>query len=389
MEKFILKNADYIKKVLNDLLLLMLSFFTSLMLAPLMSVRYKNPYNISNPLNSTGFNPDNNFYSFMFIIIATILLFLAYRCLYGSKYRQILKVITAGLLIVSFFLSSLLINPSYTTAGILDNFHGGEQLSVVNAFLNGSSLYDDLFFLRGSGVDVIVPALGMQLFGETIGGFIMTMDFLQIGALLSFFVLLAFLIKNPLKYTAVAVIFYLSNAVNLVQYRDILTWLVFGLVLLLFKLDLKRRYRNILLFLIGLISTINIYISIDRGMLLLAMAVLLFISLILFSSDKNNSYSFCPKLWRRNLINGPQYLFIGLFIGFLVPAVLLGKESFVSFVKMTFIEIPSFAGLLVSQPIPSLFSDQYLFWAPVFIAIATALLLITLYISDYKNVLIN
>jgi len=130
IKALILKNAKSIKTPIKNLLILVLSFFTSLMLAPLVHVGYKNPYNISNPLNTSGFNPDNNFYLFLFIIIVTILLFLGYRCLYRSKYRQLLKFVIIILLAASFFTANLLINPSYTVAGILDNFHGGEQLSV-------------------------------------------------------------------------------------------------------------------------------------------------------------------------------------------------------------------------------------------------------------------
>ena len=357
------------------------------MLAPLVHVGYKNPYNISNPLNITGFNPNNNFYMFFFVIFATILLFIAFKHIYYSKYRQSLKIVVIVLLMASFFLTTLLINPSYTIAGILDNFHAGEQLSVINAFLNGSSLYNNIFFLRGAGVDVVIPVLGMQIFGQSIGGFIMTMDFLQLSALFSFLVLLAFLIRNPLKYGVVSTLFYVSNAVSLIQYRDISVWIIIGLLLLLFKLKLKNLHKKVILFLIGFVSIFNLYVSIDRGTLLTLLSVLLFLSLIILSADEDNKYILCPKLWKKNLMNGPLYLIGGLCFGLLIPALLLGTDSFISFIKMTLIEIPAFAGLLVSQPIPPLFSDQYLFWAPVFIAISTGLLLIALYKLGYKKYL--
>jgi len=52
---------------------------------------------------------------------------------------------------------------------------------------------------------------------------------------------------------------------------------------------------------------------------------------------------------------------------------------------MSFLEIPKYGGLLVSQPYPSFGYESILFWSPVLIAIASIILMITVYkISSFR-----
>lgn len=369
------------KASLRNACLLIIAFFTSLTISQFIKVPFHNPYNISNPYNATGYSPDSNFYILFFVIVATITLFILLQRLYESKYAFLIKVLVIATLLVDYFLVQLVLTYGYTAPdGIIDNFHAGEQLSAATAFMSGVPLYDHMFFLRGAGVDAVIPAIGLGLLGKTIGSFIMTADSLELLAQLSFFTLLAFLIKNPLKFTAVAVLLYISNATSLVQFRDITVWIVIGLLFLVFKLGIGAQLRNAALVLIGLFSGLTLYISIDRGLLLSVLAAVLALLLPFLRIDKGNKYSLGIKSWKINSLVA-LYPFTGLISGVLIPAVFLGWGSFSTFIQMTFIDIPRYGGLLVSQPIPALFSDQLLFWAPVFVAGATGYLLYWLFRS--------
>jgi len=369
------------KSSLRDLALLVIAFFVSLTASQFIKLPFHNPYNISNPYNTIGYNPDGNYYILFFVIAATLLLFAGFRYLYKGRYAFILKIIVILTLLVNYFFVQLVLTYGYTAPdGIIDSFHAGEQLSATHAFMTGVPLYDGMFFLRGAGVDAVIPAIGLKILGESIGSFIITADSLEQLAQLSFFVLLACLIKNPIKFTTVAVLLYVSNATSLVQFRDITVWAVIGLLFLVFRVGLRLAYRNTALVLTGLLSGLTLYISIDRGLLLVALTVALALLLIVIRNDNNNVYSLDARSWKRNALSA-VYPLLGLAVGILIPALFLGWSSFVEFFRMTFIDIPRYGGLLVSQPIPALFTDQVLFWAPVFVAAATGYVLYWLFKS--------
>lgn len=368
------------RQLLERLVYIILAFFSSLGVSPLVKQASKNPYNIENPLNGTGFNPDNNYITLIFIILATIGLSILFIRLSQTKFRWVIKLITIGALVSTFAFTNFFANgPAYVNqTGKADEFHSGEQLSPTHAYLQGESLYDDIFFLRGAGVDVIFPSIGASLFGESIGGFLLLGDLMRAVALVGFLLLLSLLIRNVALFGITSLMFYSSQAVSLFEFRDLVVWITIGLIVALFKTNLRRIHRSIILGLLGLTVALSIYISIDRGIGLLATGTILFIILSLFNVQDGNKYSFSPKTLTRNLYN-TLLLPLGMVVGILIPAVIMGTASFISFIKMSIIEIPRFGGLLVSQPYPELSSESYLFWGPVFIAISAGVLLYTLY----------
>jgi len=361
-------------------------------LAPLIQVPYSNPYNISNTLNSIGFNPNNNYYGIIFVIGGTLAFFLLFRKLYLGRFAWLIKAVLIAALIANYGLVNSLLTPGYTDgAGIIDNFHAGEQLSAVNQFNAGQGLYTGTFYLRGAGVDVLLPALGLKMLGGSIGGFILTMDALEVLALLSFLILLAFLIRNAIAYAVTAVILYLSNALSLTQFRDIPVWFVVGLVLLAFRRNSMSRSRRWSLFaLIGFLSSLELFMAVDRGVLLVILSLLTALIAVFFTADKNNQYDLSVSRWRSNISTSLSVI-AGLFLGVLVPTLLLGWDGFIAFMRMTFIDIPAFGGLLVSQPFPVFASGTYMFWGPILLAITTGYLLLKLYGSskdrDYNKLL--
>lgn len=384
--KSILSIVTRYSDVLVEPILLTIAFFTSLLLMPFIKAPFHNPHNIINQYNGIGFNPNNNFTGILFVILFSLGFFLVLRWLYNSQYRWVIKVFVALMLVGHYFIFYMLANAvGYTTGqGGLDNFHSGEQLSPAHAYLSGTNLYSNMFFLRGAGVDAVIPAIGLLLFGKSIGSFLLFNHLLMAVTMLGFFGLMAFVIRNTIGYIVAITLFYASNAISLVQIRDIPVWIVMGLVLLLFKADVSAKPKRLILIAIGILSSLELYISIDRGMLLVVLALLLGAILAVFSSDTNNTYKLSVKTWRTNII-ASLYIVAGLLIGLLVPAVLLGWQNFTAFLKMTFLDIPAYAGLLVSQPFPPLFDPGYLIWGPVLLTISCGYLLIKLYSVDTKK----
>jgi hypothetical protein len=370
-------------------LLLIIAFFASLTIVPIFQLPSSNPYNISNPFSAQGFNPDNSYIKIVFIIGCTLGLFLLMRRLYGTKHAWVIKVIAASVLLANLFIFNMLhIAHGYYPADIIyangihsmDNFHSGEQLSPANDLLSGVKPYSQMFFLRGAGVDVLLPALGFVLFGKSIGSFLLVSHLLMLLTAAGFFVLMAVVVKGTLKYIAAITLFYVSDAVSLVQPRDIPVWVVTGLVILVFRQGITEKQRKVYLVIIGLLSSLELYIAIDRGILLVVLASMVAIAQVILSAGKNNKYVWRPRQWRANGV-AALYVLAGALVGFVIPALMLGEKGFIAFFKMTFIQIPSYGGLLVSTPFPSLFTPapEYFIWGPVLLAVAAGYTLIKLY----------
>lgn len=370
-----------LKPALTDLAILAIAFFSALSLSPLFQLPFSNPNNISNPLNTSGFNPSNNYTTILFIIIATLILGFLFKKLLSSRFAWTLKIIAIIVLSINFSFSNIFDTyPAYIAIenGYVDEFHAGEQLSPAHAFLNGSVPYSEILFLRGLGVDVLFPAIGMSILGESISNFSLLSELTLLIGLGSFLLLLAFLIRSSLLYWLVSLAFYISAGVSIIEFRDVITWLFIGLLFWIFKAGIKSRTRNILLFAIGVTSITGMFVSIDRGIGILASTALLGILLSLFSVVENNVFKFNPKQLLSN-VKKIIYLPIGLMTGVITALLFLRWDAFIAFIQMSFFEIPKFGGLLVSQPYPSLSPESVLFWTPAILAIICAYTLYVLW----------
>jgi len=367
-----------LRKVLVEPCLFAIAFFAAITVAPLFQLPFSNPYNISNPYNAYAFNPSNNYIMIVFIIIVTLILFIALRKLYGTKYRWIIKVLAIAILLSNHFIFNMLdIVTSYPGKDIiyangpggLDNFHSGEQLAPANAFLHGAKPYGDMFFLRGAGVDVIVPALSFLIFGTSIGSFLLLTHLLMLLTMLGFFMLLWLVVKGTLRYVATITLFFVSDSLSLVELRDIPVWIILGLVIYYFRAGISEKSRRIILVLAGFLASLELYVAIDRGMLACVLVGLLAGSLLVFSPNRKGVYNFKPKLWKGRFVY-PLLALAGLSGGLIIPGLFLGWHSFTVFLQMTFVDIPRFGGLLVSTEFPPLFSNEYIIWGPIIICLS-------------------
>ena len=365
-------------EILVEPALLVIAFFTSIILAPLCQVPFSNPYHISNPYDQYTFDPANNYIQIICILLVTLGLFVLLRKLYGSKYSWVIKVLVIGILLSNHFIFNMMnIATSYPGKDIiyangpggLDNFHSGEQLAPGNALLNGSTPYGDMFFLRGAGVDAIVPALSFLIFGTSIGSFLIFTHILMLITMLGFFLLLWLVVKGTLRYVATIVLFYVSGALSLVELRDIPMWIILALVLYYFRSGISERHRKICLLAAGFLAALELYIAIDRGMLACVLVGLFAGSLLLFSPDRKDNYRFSPRLWNSR-VRYPLYALAGMGAGIIVPALFLGLHSFTLFLRMTFVDIPAYGSLLVGTEFPPLFSNEYIIWGPIIICLA-------------------
>ena len=377
---------DTIASTSVDFVLLIISFMTSLTVAPLFLLPFRNPDSISNPFNAIAYNPSNNYYQIIFIIVVTLGLFCLCRRLYSAKYSWAIKVAVAFILLSNFFFFNVAnIAQGYPYEVIyangpqsMDNFHSGEQLAPASAFLEGRSPYDEIYFLRGAGIDILVPTLGFALFGKSIGSFLLINHILMLVTMAGFLGLLAYFVRGVITYAVVAALFYISDAMSLVQLRDITVWACIGLVVYIFSRSITPKRKNVAMATLGALASLELYIAIDKGILLIVLASLTIACLTLFRPDRRNQYSLDFAEWKQGA-RSSLYVVAGLAAGFVVPALILGWDAFVKFTAMTFVEIPKYGTLLVSTKFPPLFTPEYLIWGAVILSITTGFLLIRLF----------
>ncbi len=386
---------DYLLKIrpiIEKIFYFIFSLLISISFSPLFKLPFSNEYAIENPLNNVGFNPNNNYLTIAFIIISTVGLYFLFLYLANTRFKWILKsTIILSLVLIFSFTTFLSTGPAYANSeGYADEFHSGEQLSPTHALREGDDLYSEIFFLRGAGVDVIFPSIGASLFGEAIGSFLFLGDAMRVLALIAFLVFIAILIPDILIFGVIAYLFYSSAALSLFEFRDIIVWMIFALMYFAFKQRTSPKVTYAFFIATGALIGLSPFVSIDRGIGLLAIGAGMAIILLFFSKDKNNAYKFNPRKYKDNWKNSAALLF-GVVLGVIVPSVLIGWDGFINFVKMSFLEIPKYGGLLVSQPYPPFEYESILFWSPVLIAIASIILMITIYrinLIRYFNTLI-
>lgn len=382
-------------------MLLVIATYSALAFSSLVKIPYSNPANIANQFNILGFNPNTNYAQLIFVTIGAPLLYLILRKVYSKNPAHwSIKLLGVTVLLFHFVSTEIIkFGSGYAFGqGALDTFHSGEQLSPTLAFLSGSHLYSDLFFFRGAGTDVLLAASGMKFFGENIGGFILGTHTYMILTILAFFALLAFFIRNSLVYILAIIGLYTSASVVLNQPRDIPVLLVFLLLFIVLKPNILNNTRKLALGLIGFVSGLEMYIAIDRGMSLIGLSILFTIFLCILPSTKNNGVALPRSLkslfTRKNSLaainrfkDGIWIMPTSLLVGMFVPALFLGPAEFISYLKMSFIDVPNFGGLLVAQPFPSFFTPGYLMWGPVIIVVITIIIYTQLLYSHRGRVI--
>jgi hypothetical protein len=266
-----------------------------------------------------------------------------------------------------------LIAPSFARwSGNIDPFHHGEQLGPADGYANGKKAYTDIFILRGAGEDVITPWVSQKIFGRSIGSYYLMTAVLQLVCTILFFWLLSRLFDDTVAWLGVSLWFVLANYVSFFYVRDIFTWLA---LVLAAQIIMHTKRQKLFIGALAGLATIAMFYSLDRGIFLAALTVLV-IATQLLCKRKGPIYTLDLKsLTTRLYIMLPAL--VGGLTGLIVVVVVLGPTSFKDFFDVT-LKVTKYQGLIFNTPYSSFEAKTFLDWLPVIMLIISVILLATL-----------
>ncbi len=358
-----------------NVLLFIFSGSLALNLARAIRLPFSNPYSISNLSNIDHFNPENNFVQILVAIVLTIGLFYFLQRLMSTR-EGLARIYIVIFLSFSLFLFALApFSSGYYHK--IDVFHQGEQLAPALALIHHEHLYSQIFFLHGAGEDAVIPALSFKFFGRSIGSYFFLIAILKLFSAVLFLMLINKLIKHKDLFMVVALWFFsniYSTAVSFYNVRDIPVWIsLFLTYRLIFSPRDSWRYWS-LIFIQGVIGAGTFFYSLDRGIFLFFLNLILGM-IILFMNYDRSHYSFSIKPWRPKLFYLSGFV-VSYLLVFISALAVLGLVPFKAFLKMSFIDTPRYGGLLFGIPLPNIDSSGLLVWLPLIIFTLVILLAI-------------
>lgn len=315
-----------------------------------------------------GFNPLNNSLRFAVTLLVTLGSFGVISLLNKRKQKWAMRLIFITILAVSFFLTAFIYPKSEY---YIDLFHDGQQIGSAALHLQGRPLYLGNILVHGPIDDALRVVSSFQLFGKSIGSFLMLTAFLHLTAFILFFILLLIYIKSDLIFYLASVWFYNLVTVSIdfqrvnfvvATIRDIFVYLT---VLLLWFLVKKNWNSKFLLFAIGLLAGFQYFVSLDRAYLLSIMIFFLFLyRLMPIFSKPNFRISVFVQNFKYNL-----FLAGGFLTGFLIQIPLFGGvRPFLGSLQFIFNEYPKMAMLFAGTIFPS-YAESPVVWFPIFVII--------------------
>lgn len=368
-------NKDYPKLIARsaiDILILFISFAVSLNLLRLFRLKTETDYGIE---NLSSFSPEISYPVLLLIAGFTLILFGTIKWV-RSKNANYFRLIVGSIILLSYLIGA--VAPYFASfENNIDTFHHGEQLAPALAYEDGKVPYKDLFFLHGAGEDVITPWLSFKLFGQSIGSYYFTIGILQLVGTSLFIFLLHKLFKHDLEFLVVLLWFALGSYSAFYYVRDIPVWLS---LLLVYSLILgKDSGRNhIKLGALGLLASISLFYSLDRGVFLSALLGVIYLSNLLFVRSKTG-FTFSKSGFAKRL-KTTWHAPAGYMLGFLGGVILLGGGALMSFIK-TSLDVSRYQGSIFNYPYPLLDASTFFYWIPL-IALTS---LVLIFIRDFKN----
>ncbi len=362
---------DLAASVLTFLISAVVAFGSSVML----HLHGANPYSIANINNAGNYNPETNYLRVLYIIFATVGVYLALSWL-RRKSKAAFRWLACGILAFVYIAAQVL--PSIESAtNRIDTFHGGEQLAPTLAYYNGQKLFTDIFFLHGAGEDVLVPALGFKLGGgPSISSYLLTEAVFHALAVVLFFLLIALLIRPTGLFLGTAVWFSSSIYNGLAYTKNIPVIIVIACWWMILRRRTGDKTRAGLLIATGVVSSLALFYSIDVGVILLVLAGITVVAMLFLCSPVGASADYRlglpnkPTAWF-----GPAALLGGVLVGQGVIWLFVGSPQYGEFLRMTLLEIPKYQGLMFDFPLPGVTVTSLLFWLPVAVAAVTGLML--------------
>jgi hypothetical protein len=305
---------------------------------------YSNPENIYGVLSINKFNPINNdlrFFTFITLIFGVFSLSLIFykknlntfneiiffkkndENIENYKYLNIVFIIFLTLITFEFLSISLPLN-------LVDFYHEGEWLGPAKNYLITGKIWSGAYFIHGAFFDVFNPVIAWKIFGkETIGSsrlFIFVLIFFtKVLSLILTFKIAKFIKSNEttkIVYFALisTSILFLSeyqfgHSRSYIRYTDlpILVFLIFSMEIIL------RKNKNYYGFLIGLISSISLVFTVDRGIYVNILILFLL------------AYFLLRKEFQIVIL-----ILLGLFLSWALLYILIGSKEFSFFLKNTY-----------------------------------------------------
>lgn len=363
----------------TNIFLLITAFYTTVLLSPLIKLPYTNPYGVLGIAHEIQFNPLNNNLRFFFIIFGVPIIFFFLKKIAQLNFALV-RLYFIGIIFLYYFFRQLKLYLSKFSN--IDMFHDGEQLGVGSAmFLFDKQPFTEMFFLHGFFADPYIAYLSFKLFGYSIGSYYFFNSLLTLLTVLVFYLMLHKLIKNHVLFFT-ASIFFLGFIPIFTFYQGR------ELPVFLFLLIIYATATNKLpifwgAFLTAFISFSALYISIDRGLYIVATG--LFFIFLLFIAKSNYPFHLKNIL---KVIRQQTSLMGGYLLGNIsavgLGIVFFGFKNFGAFLKITFSEIPKFSPIMFDYPYPY-FSLHTLFpyWLPIIIITLEVIFIFYLFI--YKR----
>lgn len=348
------------------------------------------PYDILNVNNiGYGWSPDTNYVQVLAVVAATALIFWGAMTLRkrGRRAGIALRVLTTGFSALVVVLARVV--PPIVNTGFsdYDSFHYGEQLSPAAAFLAGKTPFTDIFVLHGAGEDIFKPALGFVLFGDgtpSIGSYLLISAVFQSLAVLGFFILIALLVRTRWLYLAITLWSTMTTFEGFAYSKNVAVIVFLVLLWVVATRPLRGITKLILLAAAGFIASITILDSIDVGALMGALSAALAVMMVFVTVTPDGLRFGRPRFGLRSLAPGLA-LTLGVVLAQLVILIALGGSAYIEFLKVTFVEIPRYQGLMWGAPMPTMNPEIFVFWLPLFAMAATVPLLAMLVRRDHRR----
>jgi hypothetical protein len=373
--------SDQLEKALTFIFSVAIAYDT----AVLIQLHANNPYHITNLYNAaTGWGPETNYARVIYIIVASVGSYFLLRWI-NRRSRIAFRFIIAGFVALT-FLIGFMVPAAFSSVGGVDMFAVGEPLAPTNAYLHGQSLFTNIFFLHGAGIDVLLPRLSFAVLGHrSIGAYMVFLDMVQTVSVFLFAAVLARLLKPTWLFLLVTAWFLGSNYTGFDYAKDVPVYLVILLYWYWMNRPFVLKYRLAILGAIGFISSATLLYSIDVGVIMTLIAGLLGIGLLFIERGKDGSIGFrrLPRQlshWYESFALGA-----GVLIGQLGILLFLGLTNYGNYIRMTFFQIPKYQGLEWDYPVPGLNATTWAFWLPILLAAIAAYMLLVVVINQLRR----
>ncbi len=276
---------------------------------PLICLPYANPWQVSGPLTSIGYNPNNDILRFgVWIGLPLLFLFLFWTitgknlsfwhwqtCTQETSHAR-RKIFVPALMIMA-LVASLNIPTDHACGKLVDTFHEGESLGPAVSLLHGKAPYRDIIFLHGPYQDPLRSMLAFRLFGKSIGAVRTLESIHQMIAMLLLAILCLALFPGRPTHALVLLMgligLQISHKLWGVEFirlksRDMTTFAFLTICALLQHKGKNTRITAACAFVFGAVPVAAFAYSIDCGFFLTAAMVMLW-PLVWFGLAKNHN----------------------------------------------------------------------------------------------------